>query len=396
MILGVLYGSRSCEHDVSIVTGLQAIQNVDKAKYDVRPVYIDRDGAWYTGDGLLNYAAYGSPMSQAYDVDRCIPAPHPGGKLALYQYPIKSGFFFTKKKPLLVIDVALLAFHGVNGEDGSVQGLMELYNVPYTSAGLPGSSVGMDKVGMKAFFRGCGFPILPYAWFTRKKWEKEPNEILMGIEKDLPYPLFVKPANLGSSIGISKAVDRQTLIEAIDVAKAYDRKILVEKGLADVVEINCAAVGYDDDITVSLCEQPVSWKEFLTFDEKYLSGGGKGMESQTRRIPAPISRELTSKIQELTKDIFCCLDLKGVARMDFLIDKTTGAHYINEVNTIPGSLAFYLFEPMDIPYNKLIDRMVDSALEAHREKQKNDFSYDSKILEKMKLGGLKGGKTGKK
>ncbi len=391
MKLGVFYGSRSCEHDVSIVTGLQAIQNIDSQKYDIVPVYIDRDGAWYTDEGLLNHESYALTMQKAYDVQRCVPAPYGENKLALYKYPLRGGLFFSKLKPFVVIDVALLAFHGVNGEDGSIQGLLELYNVPYTSAGMFGSSVGMDKIGMKAFFRGCGFPVLPYAWFTRDKWEQEPNEVLMNLESELEYPMFVKPANLGSSIGISKAVDRESLMNAIEIAKAYDRKILVEKGLVELDEINCAAVGYGENITISLCEQPVSWQEFLTFDDKYMRGGGKGMESLSRQIPAPISKEMTASIQKLTEDIFRCMDMKGVMRVDYMIDKQTGVTYVNEVNTIPGSLAFYLFEPMGISYRQLLDKMVDSALEAHRDKQKNNFSYDSLILTKMSVGGLKGG-----
>ena len=394
MKVGVFFGSRSCEHDVSIVTGLQAIQNIDSEKYEIVPVYIDRDGSWYTDEGLLNYESYALTMKKAYDVQRCVPAPYGDGKLALYKHPLRGGLFFSKLKPFVVIDVALLAFHGVNGEDGSIQGLLELYNVPYTSAGMFGSSVGMDKIGMKAFFRGCGFPVLPYAWFTRDRWEKEPNEVLMNLESELEYPMFVKPANLGSSIGISKAADRESLMEAIEVAKAYDRKILVEKGLVELDEINCAAVGYGESITVSMCEQPVSWQEFLTFDDKYMRSGGKGMESLTRQIPAPISRELTAQIQKLTEDIFRCMDMKGVMRVDFMIDKQSGNVYVNEVNTIPGSLSFYLFEPMGISYKQLLGKMIDSALDAHADKQRNNFSYDSMILTKVAAGRLKGGKGG--
>lgn len=397
MVLGVLFGSRSCEHDVSIVTAVQAMQNIDQKKYNIVPVYIDRDGKWYTGDGLANMANYQVSMKEAYGVTPCIPAPYGGNKLALYKWPLR-GFIF-KMKPLAVIDVVLPAFHGVNGEDGSVQGMLELYNVPYACPGITGSAVGMDKTVMKACFKGCGFPMLPYVWFTRDHYEKAPNEIIMKIEEELTYPVFVKPANLGSSIGISKANDREGLLNAIDIAKAYDRKILVENGLTELDEINCAAVGFGENVTVSLCEQPVSWEDFLTFDDKYMrSNSGKGMESLQRKIPAPISDQMTKTIQDMTRDVFNCLDLKGVCRIDYMIDKVTGNLYINEINTIPGSLSFYLFEPLGIYYSKLIDMMIDSAIKAHEEKQKNDFSFDSQILKKVGSGlsGAKGGKLGGK
>ncbi len=397
MVLGVLYGSRTCEHDVSVVTALQAMQNVDQNKYELAPIYIDNDGSWYTGEGLLNLGIYTAPMGEAYDIFRCVPAPYGEGKLALYRFPIRGSIPFIKVKPLKVIDVALLAFHGVNGEDGSAQGLLEMYNVPYTSAGIAGSALGMDKIMMKLFFNGCGVPILPYVWFTRDEWKKDGGRVLSGVEKDLTYPVFVKPANLGSSIGISKATDRESLMQAIDVACAYDSRILVEQGLSELDEINCAAVGYEDEVTVSLCEMPVSWEEFLTFDEKYLQGNrGKGMENLNRKIPAPISDEMTRTIQAMTEKVFRFMNLKGVVRIDYMIDKTTGKLYINEVNTIPGSLAFYLFEPMGIPYRRLIDKMVDAALKEHAQKASSTFSYDSRILTKMAAAGLKGGKVGGK
>lgn len=396
MVLGVFFGSRSCEHDVSIVTALQAIQNIDM-KHRVVPVYIDREGAWWTGDGLLNVASYSGPMTEAYEVTRVIPAQVGDCQLGLYKYPLRS--FFFKQRPLTTIDVALPAFHGVNGEDGSIQGMFELFNVPYACPGITGSAVGMDKIIMKTCFQGAGLPVLPYCWFTRGDWDNRREEMIGQVEKTLAYPVYVKPANLGSSIGISKAKDREGLIEAVEVAKAYDRKILVEQGLEQLDEINCAALGYGDDVTVSLCEQPVSWESFLTFDEKYMRGGkgSKGMQSLRRKIPAPISEELTVRIQQMTADVFKRMDMKGVIRVDYMISKADGTLYINEVNTIPGSLAFYLFEPMGIPYRELLERMVDAALKAHKDKQLNNFSYDSQILSKLSAGGgLKGGKLGGK
>ncbi len=244
-------------------------------------------------------------------------------------------------------------------------------------------------------------------WFERADWEAGREDILGRVEREIGYPAFVKPANLGSSIGISRAKDRASLAEAIDVAASFDRRILVEKGVEHLKEVNCAAVGYGEDVTVSPCEMPVSWEEFLTFDEKYLrggkggkggklgpakampakgapvkAGGAKGMQSLSRRIPAPIPEETTAEIQRMTREIFRIMDLKGVVRVDYLLDTEANRIYVNEVNTIPGSLAFYLFEAMGIPFRELIDRMVDAAMRARRERDASTFSYGSPILQR--------------
>ena len=399
MQLLVLYGSRACEHDVSIITGVQALSAADPMKYDVTPVYIDREGRWFTGEALRRMDFY-----THFDEKQLIPCmlvPEDKGGARLVK---KKTGLFGGPGTLVRPDCALRWFHGMNGEDGTVQGLLELYGVPYTSAGVLGSATGMDKIAMKLIYRGCGLPVTDMCWFERADWEREREEILSKVEREVGYPAFVKPANLGSSIGISRARDRQSLADAIDVAASFDRRILVEKGVEHLKEVNCAAVGYGEDVTVSPCEMPVSWEEFLTFDEKYLrggkgkggklgakaapakgapvKGGGKGMSSMGRNIPAPIPEEATREIQRLTREIFRIMDLKGVVRVDYLLDSESGKIYVNEVNTIPGSLAFYLFEAMGIPFSQLIDRMVDAALRARKERDASTFSYGSPILQR--------------
>ena len=256
-----------------------------------------------------------------------------------------------------------------------------------------GSAVGMDKIAMRQLFRGCGFPVLDAVWFDRDEWEQGADAVVARVEGSLSYPVFVKPANLGSSIGISRAEDAGGLREAAAVALSYDRRVIVETGLVKPVEVNCSVLGFGMDVTPSVCEMPVSWEEFLTFDEKYLRGGkgGKGasgkaggMESLSRKIPAPIGDDMTHEIQRLSVEIFKVLDCKGVVRIDYMIDGDK--LYVGEINTIPGSLSFYLWEPMGVTYAQLIDKLVAFAYRAHSEKNKSVFAFDSGLLQQAVVG----------
>ena len=286
--------------------------------------------------------------------------------------------------------------HGMNGEDGTLQGLLELANIPYTSSGVLGASVGMDKILMKKVFEAHHLPVLPYTYFIRDEWEKNKDSVIEKVEAELTYPMFVKPSNLGSSIGISKAKDRDGLINAIEVATQYDSRIIVEKGVENLIEINCSALGFGDDVKTSVCEQPVNWEEFLTFEDKYMRGGKSaksetrtgnklgfkqgGMESMDRRIPANIPEEQTKEVQELTQKAFQCLNSKGVVRIDFIIDKDDNKIYINEINTIPGSFSFYLWKHNGLEYSELIDKLVEIAEKTNEEKNKNNYTYQSDII----------------
>lgn len=392
--VGVIFGGVTCEHGVSIVTGLQLIENIDRKKYNVYPIYIHTDGEWYVGDRLLDASIYDEFDALKGGIDKGYIPPNKHGLII-------PGKGFMAKDTFINLDVVIPAMHGMNGEDGTIQGLLELANIPYTSSGVLGASVGMDKVLMKKVFQANLIPVLPYTYFLRSEWEKSKDVVVAKIEAVLKYPMFVKPSNLGSSIGISKATDRDKLIEAIEIAVSYDERVIVENGVEHLKEVNCSALGRGDNIQVSICEQPVSWKEFLTFDEKYLrttnpsgaklagaktAGGTKassGMASMTRKVPAEITPEQTKEVKRLTAEVFKALNSKGVVRIDFIIDTDDGAVYVNEINTIPGSFAFYLWEYADIKYSTLIDRLVEIAEEENREKNKNNYTYNSDIVKNV-------------
>lgn len=404
--VAVIYGSRTCEHDVSIVSALQAMDNLDKNEYEIVPVYIARDGQWYTGRLLRNITFYSAFKPEL--VTHVAPVMSEDGKLTLMPVTSIAPHGFKGMVKVLMsnmnlgedtvekCDVVLPVMHGMNGEDGTLQGLLELFNVPYTSTGVLGSALGMDKIAMKQFFRGCGLPVVDGMWFARSEWNNNHEEVLNRVESSCPYPVYVKPANLGSSIGISRATDRQSLIKAIETAVEYDRRILVERGIEKPVEINCSALRIKGEVRASLCEMPASWEEFLTFDDKYLrgskSGKGQGMESLARKVPAPISDELTQRIQQMTTQVYNAMDCKGVVRIDYMLDGDE--LYINEINIIPGSLAFYLWEPLGISFKEMLDCMIEDAFTAYAEKNRSVFSYDSSILRSVQ-GGLKGAKGGK-
>lgn len=384
--VAVIFGGKTTEHDVAVITGIQFIENMDKTKYNAIPVFIDSDGIWYTGDELLDINVYKHLDNVKSRLTQVLLSPIPGKSALMNTNP---GGIFSKKE-IAHIDVAVISIHGMNGEDGTVQGLLELANIPYVSSGVLGSALGMDKIAMKAVFKGNDLPILKYEYFLRSEWKKASNEIIQKLESSLRYPMFVKPANLGSSIGISKAKDSKSLAQAIEIAICYDKRIIVEEGVENLIEINCAAMGYDDNIETSVCEEPTNWEEFLTFEDKYIhnnsksgtqkSGGQKGMAQMDRKIPADIPQDLTEKIQELTKLAFKHLNCSGVARIDFIIDKTTMTPYINEINTIPGSFSFYLWQYNGIKYPELIDRLINIAEKIHHDKNLNTYSFTSNIM----------------
>jgi len=397
--IGVFFGGRSCEHDVSIITGHQVLENLDRTQFRVEPVYIARDGKWYMGDRLweVGFFTHFDPQ----EVEQVYLDPN-AGYHGLYRVVPPRSFFFLQpqRTPMAQLDCAILAMHGMNGEDGALPGLLELADIPYTASGLVGSAVGMDKIAMRMLFQGAGFPVLPYTAAHREDFHRDPVTVLEKIEAAVPYPIYVKPANLGSSIGISKAQERASLREALEVAFSYDSRVILDRGIR-CREINCSALGYGTQVQVSVCEQPVTWEEFLTFGEKYTRGGtSEGMQSLARIVPAPIPEDLTARIQRMTADIFLALDCKGVVRIDYMIEEETGELYVNEINTIPGSLAYYLWEPMGLPFSKLLEKLIDLAEKAQAEKDANSYAYESVILQSYGgakgVKGAKGGKFGSK
>ena len=398
MNIAVFFGSRSCEHDVSIVSALQCIEATKAAGFNVTPVYISRDGLWYTGEPLENIETFREFNPMTKGITRVtLDVTANAGDLWAWP-PQRAGLFAKVPAPLCHIDCVIPVFHGWHGEDGTIQGLLEMANIPYASSGVLGSAIGMDKIAMKQILRGAGFPVLDFVWFTREQLKKERQAVIERVEKEIKYPAFIKPAALGSSIGVSRAKNREELERALDVAASYDRRILVEVGVVHPVEINCAAVGYGEDVRASVCEMPVpsSNDTFLDFWQKYLRNAStKGedsrcMKSLSRVVPAPIGDELTGRIQTMTCDIFKLLDCCGTVRVDFILDQNDML-FVNEPNTIPGSIAFYMWKASGLDFPKLIEKMVADAQRAHADKNSSVFAYDSSILKKV-AAGTKGSK----
>lgn len=387
--VGVIFGSRSVEHDVSIVTARQVMAALDRAKYEVVPVYLTEEGTWLVGEALAT-----APLA---DFKRRAPRLPGVVEAALLPDPYRRDLVARGGQRLLglgraslpPIDVAFPCVHGTNGEDGTLQGLFELANLPYVGAGVTGAAVGMDKIVMKAVFRDAGIPVVESCWFTSSDWRRDSDAVLDRLERALPYPMYVKPANLGSSVGITRAEDRNGLEYAIEVAIRYDRRILVEQGLTDIIEVNCAVLG-NDDPQPSVCEQPARWQDLLSFEDKYLAGGkAKGMSGARRQIPAPIGDALTREVQQLAVAAFKAIDCAGIARVDTMVRLADGRVWVNEINTMPGSLAFYLWEPTGLSFSALCDRLIDLAFERHRERQGRLTRYDNTLLEQasgQKLG----------
>ncbi len=393
--IGVIFGSRSCEREVSIISAVQLMRRANRDKYDIIPVYIDDRGVWYTGEKLMDIKTYQPFRADAAGIVRVYP-DLTSGSGALMTLSRGQGLFAKDKLEITArIDAYIIVMHGLNGEDGTLQGVLEMANVPYTSTGVAGSALGMDKIMMKQFFRGAGLPVLPGEWFTRSMYEQDPGRVAACVKESLGFPVFVKPANLGSSIGVSRADDEDELQESLRLAFEYDRRVLVEKGLDHPIELNCSVMGYDSHVEASSIEMPLNSTEFLDFREKYLaSGGSKGMASLHRVLPAPIDDELKNRIQEISCSIFRMLDCKGVVRIDYMFDKNDEQLYITEINTIPGSLAFYLWEYDGVSYETLIDRMIEYAEQAHADRNRANYAYTSDILKNVSAGakGAKGAK----
>ncbi len=393
--VGIIFGSRSCEREVSIISAVQLMRFIDRDKYDPIPVYIDEKGNWYTGEPLMDIQSFKPFRPEAKGIRKVFPDLSSGSGALLY-LDRGNGLFAREKLEIAArVEVYIIVMHGMNGEDGTLQGLLEMANVPYTSTAVTGSAVGMDKIAMKLFFRGANLPVLPGVWYTRTEFGRDADSVLDHVQEELGFPVFVKPANLGSSIGVSRADNREKLRNALELAFEYDRRVLVEKGLNKPIELNCSVLGYDGEMKASPIEMPLGQDEFLDFGDKYLgSGGSKGMASLSRILPAPIEDDLKNRIQDMSKSIFRLMDCKGVVRIDYMFDTASENLYITEINTIPGSLAFYLWEKDGISYPELIDRMIDYAEKAYNEKNRTNYAYTSDILKNASFGakGSKGTK----
>lgn len=392
--VGVFFGGKSVEHEVSVISAMQAIAALDREKYEPVPIYITKDNKFYTGGNLGDIEAYKDIPGALKQATRVVLVG--GENTAVLQcYPPKKLVNNTVGE----IDVVLPVTHGTNVEDGALQGFFEYLNIPYAGCDVCASAVGMDKWAMKALFQSSGLPVVEGVLTDKKSWYGDTDAEVRRVEQACGgYPVIVKPVNLGSSIGISKAKDRKQLEDAVETALEYAGRVLCEKCVPNLREINCSVLGDLDDCRPSVCEEPLNATDILTFGDKYEGGGksSKGMESLSRRIPADLPAQVTADIQSLAVRAFRAINGNGVARIDFMMDNATGAVFVNEINTIPGSLAFYLWQESGVPFDELLDKMIWLAIKRKREKDSLTVTFDTNILANNALDGSKGGKLGSK
>lgn len=396
--LAVLFGGKSVEHEISIISAIQAIQSMDRQKYDIIPIYITKNNEMYVGEDIADIEAYKNIDALLRNSQR-VMLMCDGNRTNIMKFPFKA----FKNNVYDYIDVAFPIVHGTNVEDGALQGYLQTLNLPYVGCDVLSSAVGMDKYVMKTVLKDQGIPVLDCLCFNIAEYNGKAGKMIERIEREIGYPVIVKPVNLGSSIGIKKATDRAGLEDALELGFEFAPKVLIERAISNLKEINCSVVGDYESAEASECEEPVGSDEILSYSDKYLSGGKGGakapaqgtkggMQSLQRKLPADIPSELRAQIRELAVKSFQALGCNGVSRIDFMIDMDSNSLYVNEINTIPGSLAFYLWEPLGLSYTGLLDKMVSLALKRKRESQSIHYSFDTNVLAGIKLGGTKGGK----
>ena len=391
--IALMYGGRSVEHEVSVISGIQAYVSIDKEKYDVTPVYLTKNNEMYVGEDIGKIESYRDIPSLLERSTRVIMINEGDG---VHMVSHKAGLF--GKKTDIPVDLAFPVVHGTNVEDGALQGYLKTLGLPFVGCDVTASAVGMDKYVTKAILKDNNIPVLDSYLFTMADYNNM-TELISTIEFKIGYPVIIKPLNTGSSVGISVAKNRAELTKSIDDAYLYARKIIAEHAITKLREINCAVLGDENEAEASECEEPLHSKDILSYEDKYMSGGSKktggskGMAGVSRKIPAEISNEKREEIRKLAVESFKKLGCHGVARIDFMIDEENGKLYFNEINTIPGSLAFYLFEAIGIEYRELLDRMVDLALKRIREEKSISYSFSTNILSSAQSFGGKNGKV---
>ena len=390
--IAVLFGGKSTEHEISIISAIQAIGSIDKEKYDVIPVYMTKNNDYYVGDDIGRIEEY-THIPELLKKSTQVIWVKEGDRVNLVRYPMKK----FGNNVITQVDVAFPIVHGTNVEDGTLQGFLATLGLPVVGCDVLSSAVGMNKYVMKTVLKDNGIPVLDCKCYTWKDYE-DVDGLVSRIESAFEYPVIIKPLNLGSSIGIKKASDKEGLLEALELGFEFSKKILVEHAISDLKEINCSVLGDYESAEASECEEPVNSDDILSFEDKYIggakggatgakTGGSKGMASLKRKIPADITDEMRDRIRKMAVDAFICLGCSGVSRIDFMIDKSNGEVYLNEINTIPGSLSFYLWEPLGMKYSQLLDNMIQLALKADRESHKVVYSFETNVLEGVHLGG---------
>ena len=392
--VAVFYGCRSVEHEVSIISAVQAMRAINREKYDVTPVYVTKDGEMYSGESLFTIEEYRN-LPELLKKCKKVSFARENGSVVMKTEAVG---LFAKSKTVN-IDVAFPVVHGTNCEDGTIQGLFEFLDLPYVGCDILSSAVGMDKAVFKDVLKNAGLPVLDCVCFRAREYMADKTAITENIKAKIGFPLIVKPVNLGSSVGITKVKTENELDEAIMLALSFADKILVEHAVTAIREINCSVVGDPDNCEASVCEEPFMNDDILSYEDKYLGnsksgGASKGMASLGRKIPADISEEKSQEIRKLACDIFKAIGAGGVVRIDFIIDTETDIVYANEINTIPGSLAFYLWEATGVKYTELIDKLIDLAFKRQRNRENITYTIDTNILSGVSFGtkGSKGAK----
>ena len=386
--LGVIFGGESVEHEVSIISAVQAMEHLNQEKYDIIPIYISKDRIFYSGKMLMDIDVFRN-FEDLKKYAKKVTMVKKGNKFYLQKV---NGFI---RRDITDLDIVLPIVHGNNVEDGSIQGYLDSIGIPYVGSKVLGSALGQDKVVMKQVFESMNIPIVDYIWFYDNEYMEDRNTVLDKINK-LGYPVVVKPATLGSSVGITFVKNENDINNAIDEAIKYDKKIVIEKAVEDLVEVNCSVLGNYIHQEVSALEEVMSEHELLTYADKYIGGskgkikgvGSKGMASASRIIPARIDEKIENEIKKLSKKVFNALNLSGLCRIDYLIDKKNNKVYVNEPNTIPGSLAFYLWEPIGKKYEQLLDDMINIAIKEYKNRLRKTYSFDTNIL--SNYNGVKG------
>ena len=398
--VAMMFGGKTVEHEVSVISGIQACMAMDTDKYEIIPVYMTKDNDMYIGEGIGDISSYKDIPGLLAKSQRVIMI-NDGGRVVLMPYPLKK---WGGHKPVQ-IDIAFPVVHGTNVEDGALQGYLKTVGVPFVGPDVTASAVSMDKFITKAVLKMHDIPVLDSEVYTLADYE-DMDSLPGRIEEVFGYPVIVKPVNLGSSVGISIAKDRTELVNALDDAFRYATRVLTEHAISNLREVNCAVLGDENEALASECEEPIHTKEILSYEDKYVNGGGgkkggakggqgskgAGMANLARKIPADLTPEQREEVRALAVKSFKALGCNGVSRIDFMIDEDTGKLYFNEINPIPGSLSFYLWEPVGVPYTELLDRMIDLAMKRQRAEEQVTFTFDTNILKNANLGGSKGGK----
>ena len=394
--IGVFFGCRSVEHEVSIISAVQAMRSIKRDKYDVTPIYVTKSGDMYTGEALFDIEEYRDLPALLKKCTRVFIVKSDGKVVAK---PANRGFFSKNKD--IELNVAFPIVHGTNCEDGTIQGFFEYLGIPYIGCDIISSAVGMDKAVYKDVMKSAGIPVLDCVQIRSRDYAENKEAFAKEIAEKVGYPLIIKPVNLGSSVGITKVDSAEELDGAVTLAFTFADRILAEHAVCSLREINCSVLGDSDHCEASVCEEPFMHDEILSYEDKYLGGSksenngpSKGMASLGRKIPADLPEEKSEEKRELSCRIFKALGANGVVRIDFMIDTETDKAYANEINTIPGSLAFYLWEASGLKYSDMLDRLIELAFRRERRRENLTFTIDTNILSGVSFGskGAKGAK----